>query len=328
MTEAENIVTALYRGLLGRDPDVNGLATHAGRLSQGAPLDDLARRIVSSPEFAEKFRANAKFNRHPFDAAPPLPIELDVSPADEKRLWAHIERCWSMLGTVRPHFSVITNQKWRDGQISDEDEEKFYASGQGDLRRLDAWLARNGVTTDHVETCVEFGCGLARHSIWLARRYPRVVALDISEPHLALARKKAAAEGLTNIEFVHVQSRDDLRRVQGADLFFSHIVLQHNPPPLIAEILDQAFAGMRPRGLAFFQVPTYGAGYAFNLKAYLDDMQERGMETHVFPQRAVFDVAWRYGVRPLEVQPDNALGGFDRWISSCFLMEKTGGRPR
>ena len=193
------------------------------------------------------------------------------------------------------------------------------------MARFDAWLARNDVTTHRKGACVEFGCGVGRCTIWLARRYEHVVALDVSEPHLALAREKAASEGLKNIEFVHIRSKVELDRLRGADVFYSHIVLQHNPPPLIAQIIDAAFPACGRRVCCvFFQVPTYGSGYAFHLDSYLGDLSDRGMETHAFPQKAVFDLAGSHGLTPLETGPDGSLGGFGSWISTCFLMKKAG----
>lgn len=51
---AEQLVTQLYRGLLGREPDPGGLRSHADALSAGMPLADIARNMVGSDEFNQK----------------------------------------------------------------------------------------------------------------------------------------------------------------------------------------------------------------------------------------------------------------------------------
>jgi SAM-dependent methyltransferase len=51
---AEQLVTELYRGLLGREPDAGGLRTHADALDAGLPLAELARNMVASEEFNKK----------------------------------------------------------------------------------------------------------------------------------------------------------------------------------------------------------------------------------------------------------------------------------
>jgi FkbM family methyltransferase len=46
----EEIVDALYRGLLGREPDPGGLAEFAGALNAGVPLVDVVREVGESAE--------------------------------------------------------------------------------------------------------------------------------------------------------------------------------------------------------------------------------------------------------------------------------------
>ena len=111
------------------------------------------------------------------------------------------------------------------------------------------------------------------------------------------------------------------------DLFYSQIVLQHNPPPLIMEILGSAFAGLRAGGLAYFQVPTYMNGYRFELETYLKDLRVHGMEMHAVPQKAIFDLGFEHGLKTLDAQADGSIGHFGEWISTCFLMEKTSPKP-
>src|SRR5690606_35365601 len=101
----------------------------------------------------------------------------------------------------------------------------------------------------------------------------RVVAFDISQNHIDAARRALEERGVTNVDFVLVRGPDDLRHLEGVDLFFSIIVLQHNPPPIIVDILKAAFEGLKPGGILYFQVPTYGADYSFIEKEYRDDLQ-------------------------------------------------------
>jgi len=198
----------------------------------------------------------------------------------------------------------------------------FYATGSRDLARMDKWLERSRVSLPETGVCAEYGCGVGRCAVWLAKRFARVVAFDVSEPHLRLAMARAEAEGLRNIEFVHVKGNSDLQRLEGIDFFYSFIVLQHNPPPLILSILRRAFEGLKPAGVAYFQVPTYSIDYSFSLQEYLDRMTDRGMEMHFVPQRAILDLASAHGLRPMEVSPDGCVGNYRRCISTTFLMSK------
>ena len=123
------------------------------------------------------------------------------------------------------------------------------------------------------------------------------------------------------MKYLRISKPGDLSALHGASLFYSVIVLQHNPPPIIAEILAAAFAGLNEGGIAFFQVPTRGRdGYSFRTKDYIENDGDGWMEMHAIDQDAVFRLAARHGVRPVEVSPDYCSGGFG--ISTTFLMQK------
>ena len=211
-------------------------------------------------------------------------------------------------------------------KTSDRDViEEFYATGAYDAGYLDGFLERNSVRLPEQAVVAEFGCGVGRVTRWLARKYARVLAFDVSAPHLRAARERMAAEGLSNVEFVHVVGLKDLARLKDFDLFFSFIVLQHNPPPIMADILGQACRGLNPGGVAFFQAPTYGKGYSFNIDAYLDQEYKRSdMEMHFLPQQEIFRILGANDLDMIEVRQDHCIGNFDRWISNTFLAKKRG----
>src|SRR4051812_39024882 len=50
----EMVATALYRGLLGRDPDPGGLLGKVGQLRSGPVLEHVIRAFVESPEFRSR----------------------------------------------------------------------------------------------------------------------------------------------------------------------------------------------------------------------------------------------------------------------------------
>ena len=104
------------------------------------------------------------------------------------------------------------------------------------------------------------------------------------------------------------------------------IVLQHNPPPIIRLIVGEFLRALKPGGVAFFQVPTYRAGYRFSLEAYLRNEAARHemMEMHVLPQRVIFDVARQEGGQVLEVIEDGMTGMRSKEVSNTFLIRKVG----
>ncbi len=325
----EAIITAAYRSILGREPDVNGLRQYADALRAGKDLAWLLDAFVRSDEFRAK--ASTVVPAYPLDGAPPLDIELELSNEDKRTLWRHVSRVWTRLGGEDPYWSVLSAERWRKDAMTKADAiADFYATGEQAVARVDQWLARNRVALSADGVCSEFGCGVGRVTEWLARRFRLVRAFDISATHLAAARERLSGLGIRNVEWVLVRGQEDLRHLQGTAFFYSIIVLQHNPPPLIADVLDAALAGLQDDALAFFQVPTYAKGYRFGVQAYLEGLaQQTGIEMHLLPQKAIFDAAARSWCKVLEVQPDWLVGYPDSWISNTFLMKKceTAGMP-
>lgn len=318
--QPEEIVSALYRAILEREPDEAGFAYFMQRLEQGAPLGEIVREFFASEECRIKGLAGLGGEVLPANA-----IDLDLSPSQRQSLWEHVAKVWNKLGRDEPYWSVLAAEEFRASNLSSAGTiDRFYESGRYDVERVAGYLSRNGRDLPETGVCVDYGCGLGRTTLWLARRCARVLAVDVSEAHLALAREALAARGVTNVDFHLLRSRHDLDVIQGFDFFHSVLVLQHNPPPLIADVLSMALTGLRAGGCAFFQLPTYGAGYSWQFDAYVQEtVPFQQMEMHVLPQSAVFALAAKAGCVPLEVEPDSCTGIPD-WISNTFVFVKPG----
>ncbi len=109
------------------------------------------------------------------------------------------------------------------------------------------------INCDKTFRILDIGCGTGRHSIELARRGYDVVGVDLSESQLALAKEKAADQG------VHVV----FRRCDARDLPFSQefdlvIMLCEGAFPLMEtdemnfQILQNAAKALKPKGKLIF----------------------------------------------------------------------------
>jgi SAM-dependent methyltransferase len=239
-------------------------------------------------------------------------------------MWAKVQRSWQTFGDTEPYWTVLGDERWSMGRVREEGGlDALYSTGQSDVTRLEAWLARANLTISPEAVCAEFGCGVGRVTGWLAAKCKKVLGFDISPGHLEAARRRMDDQGVRNVEFVLVKGLEDLGALAGCDLFFSFITLQHNPPPIIRTVLGHAFAGLNPGGIAFFQIPTYIARYAFNSSAYLaSDSDGPAIEIHCLPQRDVFELLRVNGCDLLEVQPDGWIGSPDRLLSHTFLAQR------
>jgi glycosyltransferase involved in cell wall biosynthesis/Tfp pilus assembly protein PilF/SAM-dependent methyltransferase len=317
----EEIVFSFYHSILGRSPDEAGLLHHTRRIREGTPLTEVVGDFLNSAES----KPRGVVSLGDLDALPANVIDLDLSPAKRQLLWDHLGTVWSRLGREDPYWSVLASEDFRIAKMSRADQiDRFYESGRFDIERLVKYLSRNGRRLPEHGTCVDFGCGLGRTTLWLARRCKRVLGVDVSENHINIARESLAARGVTNVDFRLVRTRKDLDVLRGIDFFHSIIVLQHSPPPLIADILSTVFDGLNPDGSAFFQVPTYAIDYRWQYEEYVaETVPKQRMEMHVLPQSVIFDLAAKAGCVPLEVQPDHCTG-LAHWISNTCVFAKPG----
>ena len=312
-------VALAFRAVLRREPDAGGLATYVKALRRrGHDMAWLVGELARSDEF-RSWEARQTAPAYPLDSAPPLAIRSRCSPAEQQALWDAVAQVWSGLGQSEPHWSVLTEDRFRRDRMDAAALAAFHESGEEEVRRLNAWLRRAGWTLPPDAVCAEYGCGVGRITRALARQFGRVTGFDVSAPHLAQARAQIAADQFGNAGFVQVRGPADLQSLAGIDLFYSVISLQHSPPPIIHDVLAHAFGGLRPGGCAFFQVPTYASGYSYDPATHRPTGE---MEMHVLPQRTILDLAHGAGLVAAEVQPDWCVGRPGEWISSTFLLLK------
>jgi SAM-dependent methyltransferase len=320
MTITRSDVVNAYRFLLGREPE-NDTVVEAAKTGC-RDIADLRRNFLHSPEFLANMEKLVMETRFPHEMnGTEQAIEVDCDSEALSQLLGKIEETWTRLGHEDPYFSVITNDDYRLDNFQ-QNQQAFWQSGECDAMRLRQFMKRNGISVPVGSTCLEYGCGTGRVTRWLAKDFRFVIACDISAAHLRLAREGMPGDEGSNVKFVQVSQVAKLDELPPFDVLFSIIVLQHNPPPIIAYVLDRLLERLRPGGIAYFQVPTFQPNYRFSTVEYLAPNSEWGtrMEMHVLPQRNVFDIANKHNCRPIEVSPDNMVG-MDS-VSTTFLLRK------
>lgn len=312
----EHVVLA-YRMLLGREPESEEVIGRA--VAAWPDLFSLGRAFGASAEFAARHGVNPHA-LPPLDAAP-IEVETEADPALLDRMVGHLARYWTGVGASAPHWSVLTEERFRPENI-EQNLDVFYAGGDWDARVLDAALARIGRRAEELPHCVDYGCGVGRITLHLAKRFGTVTGLDISAPHLDLAARAMGQAGHSNVALRQVTAAD-LMPVAQCDLWFSRIVLQHDPPPIAMHVLARAFASLAPRGVAVFQIPTWSQGYRFRIADYLAGAPGADMEMHCVPQRAILELAQKHGLQLRDLREDNFVTGQPgAAISNTFVFEK------
>jgi len=306
-----------YRMFLGRDPEHDSVIATA----QTAWPDIFAfgHALAASAEFGMRHGANPHA-MPPLDA-PVNPVEVDADTATLALMASKVGGYWTRAGEVAPHWSVLTEERFLPENIANN-LEAFYAAGTWDAKVLDATLGRIGRRVDEFRHCVDYGCGVGRVTLQLARRFPEVTGLDISPPHLHLARETCRHAGFKHVTLTQVMP-DKLMPVESCDLWYSRIVLQHLPPPLAMNILRHAFRALNTGGVAVFQIPIWSRGYSFNVKSYLAGTPGLEMEMHAIPQRAILELADWQGLVLRDMREDSFLTGRPgAALSNTFTFEK------
>lgn len=316
---SEDAIVWAYRLILGRDPENADIVRD--HLQHTDTFATLRKRFLGSSEFLESQSGPARDKQ--IGVEPPCLIQTDVDAATADKLVSHIAQSWNKLGETEPYWSVLSEPEYAMENIG-ETRVSFLESGRFQAERLFATLRRCGFEPDPAWDVFELGCGLGRITRWLAQEFRSVLACDISASHLELARQiNADAPHFSRIRWEQLKNPRDIAALPAFDLFFSVIVLQHNPPPVIATLLEQIAAGLRMGGIAFFQVPTYHRDYYFEAQQYFRLRADtQAIEMHVLPQAEVFRIFLKHGCVPLEVYEDEMSGSRATQRSNTFVFRK------
>jgi len=311
-----------YRLILGRDPENETvIETHR----QAKDLPELRKVFMASDEFKTKLASSSSSTPIPQSLSinvPPIQVEITGSEPQMQAMVSHIQNAWKAMGTTEPFWSVVTSDHFKMVNFSDN-KNSFYDSGRGSLATFLTMMERNQVDHSTFHSCLEYGCGVGRVTLWLAQQFEQVIACDISAPHLEITQRNLEANRLKNVSLKPINTLEDIEKLPKVDAIFSLIVLQHNPPPVIAMIIRKLMRLLKPGGVAYFQVPTYCMEYRFSIQEYLDNkLQQTEMEMHVLPQWAIFQILAEEKVSLLEVREDDATGSRDKFVSNSFLVQK------
>jgi 2-polyprenyl-3-methyl-5-hydroxy-6-metoxy-1,4-benzoquinol methylase len=160
---------------------------------------------------------------------------------------------WESFAAREPYFSVLTAPRFRRANLTPDVEREFFASGE----RIVEWLFRvvESLSPQFAPaSTLEFGCGVGRLALPLARRPGSVTAVDRSPAMLTAAREEAGRQGLSHITFQTPRELFDSPRT--FDLVVCYHVLQRMPRQEAMTVLEALAERIGPGGIGVFQWPV------------------------------------------------------------------------
>ena len=166
---------------------------------------------------------------------------------------------WEYYGRNDPYFGVLTQSRYSTSNLDEAAKREFFETGERYVDWLFATIRQHLQPSFNPAEALDFGCGVGRLVLPLARRCRSVIGVDVSESMLAVAAGNAQEAHLDNVTFV--KSDDQLSRVQGRlDFVHSLIVFQHIPPQRGTEIFRRLVTLLRDDGVGALQLTYSHAG--------------------------------------------------------------------
>jgi SAM-dependent methyltransferase len=234
------------------------------------------------------------------------------------------DRDWEAWGRDDPYYGVLSSEQFRTRTLSDEARSAFFDSGARHIQGVLTVIRESFAPDFAPRQSLDFGCGVGRLLIPLARASDRATGIDVSPSMLAEAARNCAAQGVGNVTLL--PSHDRLDGVAaGFDLVHSYIVLQHIPPARGHGLIAALAQRVAPGGFLVLQFPharttswpvnvltwlRYHFGPANAVRNLLRSrpLREPPMQLHAYDRDRVLRTVQETGFGPPRLLPDRAAG--------------------
>jgi SAM-dependent methyltransferase len=193
---------------------------------------------------------------------------------------------WEELARDRPYYRLLTEEGLVEVESSAAATSAFLETGEADLSRLLSAVASIIAHDLALTTALDFGCGVGRLTLPLARRADTVFACDIAPTMLEHVRQNAESAGLRNITPI---GNDHLAAMPDGSFRFvcSLLVFQYIPPAAGREVIRTLLRLLAPGGIAVLQVTLAPRRDALRRLAALSRRWSRGIETYRYDLSAI-----------------------------------------
>jgi len=175
---------------------------------------------------------------------------------------SNADKEWEKYGKHDPYFGVVSHDKFRTINLTDENKQEFFKSEFYYIDDVLEKIRQHIDQTFTIKKALDFGCGVGRLVIPLANIAQEVTGVDVSDSMLNEAKKNCEAKSINNVDFV--KSDDRLSLLNGKyDFIHSFIVFQHIPVKRGERILENLIAHLECHGVCVLHF-TYARNNKIN----------------------------------------------------------------
>lgn len=95
------------------------------------------------------------------------------------------DRDWELFGQSDPYWAVVTHEKYHINNLNNDTIEEFYETGEKQIDWILTTIRKQLDPSFKPVSAMDFGCGVGRLSLGLAKRCRSVVGVDISNGMLS-----------------------------------------------------------------------------------------------------------------------------------------------
>lgn len=168
----------------------------------------------------------------------------------------YADRAYDRVGRTEPYYGVLTLNRFLNANLDAAALHEFFETGETHVACVLATIRARLAADFKPRRALDFGCGVGRILIPLARQAGQAVGVDVSDAMMAEAARNCRERNLTNISFV--KSDDQLSHLQGRfDLIHSSIVFQHIAPLRVEVVVRSLLAHLEPGGIGTLHFTTW-----------------------------------------------------------------------
>ena len=160
---------------------------------------------------------------------------------------------WERFGRDDPYYGVYSIDEFRGRELDAGTRDRFFASGEEHVEAVLADVRKLIDPEFQPSVVLDYGCGVGRVLIPLARLADRAVGVDVSPSMLGEARANLAEAGLAEVELVEPPELH--RFAPEFDFVHTAIVLQHVPVRDGERIVSLLAGLLRPGGIGAIHLP-------------------------------------------------------------------------